>query len=846
MTIAKVNNSHQLSMDYEKPQQSQFENDWRMGFSNLRSCLHPFNILKFKSGLAASALRDEIPASTAIALEFDIYHFLALAMYELSNNPTSSPLRRPELFKILFERISRDLLFQLLTSDLPTARAAWESIIYATYVLGYNNEFTFFIEIGIQHPDWILSDGGLYISIAASMNTPNIMQRLLEIGACPGKKLPYDRFPGITEPAIIYAVFNGNAECAMLLANRCVNDDWQKLLLGFANEQLVYTPQTQRQSRLSLRNKEQSGVLDMLLENGFEIDTKMKFHENGQTSWFYEQNEIQPENWPSTLEYIFFVNREVYDKVVGSSKISPSEMTRPAICLAAKQGKEELSTYLKILYPINSEKGIAFLELMLAEQLIYEAFCKIDLKLVRVLLEFGVTIKIPSMQSSAQNPLVCLVEYTTPSNFDEDFSAILQLLLAEGADIDSEVLERAVAETGLGHLQILAHHGADIKNRAVLALSTAVRWNNHQAVSWLLEAGVSINTEIETTEGSFTVIVHAIHGRIQDRSYPGLHGPNCNMIESVLRHGAQLQASPIGSNDLDFLIRLLGSRKRNANPTSVEILGAFLHFGTSLRDVATSRADLLEACLGYRNLNSLRDLDSSLLDLFELLLKHGASVTRGSPLPCLINVGGRDELVLELLTAGADVNAYATTSKDWAQFTPIQAAALRGNLTLVLLLVRNGADINKPPLGRFGRTALQAACDWDHSAAEDLNSRLDLIRFLVDQGAEINYSKNSVTALEIAAFRGHLEVVVMLLDHGAILNRPPIKATNGPEDKYSALDFAAQMGRLDVVQLLLSAGAVSRDPGKTGYDGAIALAERANLFAVVSLIQNHVQFCGGL
>lgn len=109
-----------------------------------------------------------------------------------------------------------------------------------------------------------------------------------------------------------------------------------------------------------------------------------------------------------------------------------------------------------------------------------------------------------------------------------------------------------------------------------------------------------------------------------------------------------------------------------------------------------------------------------------------------------------------------------------------------------------------------------------------------------------NDLKNGITALEVAAFSGDLEVVVMLLDHGAILNRPPVDAADGREDKYSALDFAAWAGRLDVVQLLLSAGAVSRDPGMTGYDRAIALAEGNGSFAVASLIRNHVQFCGGL
>ncbi|KAH8683956.1 ankyrin repeat-containing domain protein [Ilyonectria robusta] len=496
--LAKVNSTHQLSTNYEKLQQSQFERDSRMEFLNLRSCLHPFNILKFKLSPAASALRDEIPASTAVALEFNTYHFLARAIYELSNNLSTLPRQRPELFKILFERISRDLLFQLLASDLPTARAVWESIISAAFILDYKNEFTFFIEIGIQHPDWILSDGGFYISIAAWMNTPDIVQRLLEIEACPGKKHAPGFFPRLIEPAIIHAVYNGNPECAMLLAN------------------------------------------------------------------------------------------------------------------------------------------------------------------------------------------------------------------------------------------------------------------------------------------------------------------------------------------------------------SIEILGVLLHFGMSLRDVAISQADLLEACLGYQSLNYFGSFYSRRLDLFELLLRHGASVTHGSPLACLINVGGHDELALELLTAGADVNAYATTRNSKLQFTPVQAAAARGNLKLVSLLVQRGADINKPPSGRFGRTALQAACDWDHSSTEDLSTRSDLIRFLIDEGAEINYSKYGVTALEIAAFRGHLEVVVMLLDHGAILNRPPINATDGTEDIYSALDFAASEGRLDVVQLLLSAGAVSRDPGKTGYDRAIALAERRSLFAVASLIRNHVQFCGGL
>ena len=112
---------------------------------------------------------------------------------------------------------------------------------------------------------------------------------------------------------------------------------------------------------------------------------------------------------------------------------------------------------------------------------------------------------------------------------------------------------------------------------------------------------------------------------------------------------------------------------------------------------------------------------------------------------------------VEILVAkGAAVNL-----QDKKKRTPLILAASNGHTPVVEFLLSKGADINARDSG--GQTALLYACkrSFNETAA-----------FLLKNGAEVNVQskKKGVTALMLAAVSGNVELVRMLLEHGADAN----------------------------------------------------------------------------
>ncbi|KAJ7997313.1 hypothetical protein DPEC_G00227670 [Dallia pectoralis] len=173
------------------------------------------------------------------------------------------------------------------------------------------------------------------------------------------------------------------------------------------------------------------------------------------------------------------------------------------------------------------------------------------------------------------------------------------------------------------------------------------------------------------------------------------------------------------------------------------------------------------------------------------LLDEGRSVNEhteeGESLLCLACSAGYYELAQVLLAMHANVEDRGIKG----DITPLMAAASGGYVDIVKLLLVHGADVNAQ--SSTGNTALTYGC---------AGGFLDVVKVLLKEGANIeDHNENGHTPLMEAASAGHVEVARVLLEYGAGIN------THSNEFKESALTLACYKGHLDMVRFLLEAGA---------------------------------------
>jgi ankyrin repeat protein len=193
---------------------------------------------------------------------------------------------------------------------------------------------------------------------------------------------------------------------------------------------------------------------------------------------------------------------------------------------------------------------------------------------------------------------------------------------------------------------------------------------------------------------------------------------------------------------------------------------------------------------------------------------------------------GHTEIVKLLLDKGAEVNP-----KNDYGFTPLMAAADNGYLEIVKLLLDKGADVNTKH--KTGNTALIGAAERGFPRTglfpkkrtevnpQEQNNRMEIVKLLLDKGAEVNAkNENGYTALIAAAEFGRTEIVKLLLDRGADINA----RTN---EGLTAIEQAKRASRTDTVQFLQKAGA------KVGIQYYLMLGhkflENPNMFSLVIL-----------
>jgi ankyrin repeat protein len=215
-------------------------------------------------------------------------------------------------------------------------------------------------------------------------------------------------------------------------------------------------------------------------------------------------------------------------------------------------------------------------------------------------------------------------------------------------------------------------------------------------------------------------------------------------ISEVAVKGEALVKAALAGN-INEVTRLLG-KKADINYVNKWIIDGEEVAQTPLTAaIGGGHANLAEPCMGWTALFCASCQGNR--NLVELLMskgaKHDVRNHDGSTPLHLVAVGGHKEAVACLLDLGADINNEATHSG----MTPLMIAANEGRLETVKLLVHKGADLKKRSSG--------------------------------------------LTALDMAAFKGHDKVVDFLINAGARFDEGGTVAKNcnacGKEDPGNIL-----------------------------------------------------------
>ncbi len=155
-------------------------------------------------------------------------------------------------------------------------------------------------------------------------------------------------------------------------------------------------------------------------------------------------------------------------------------------------------------------------------------------------------------------------------------------------------------------------------------------------------------------------------------------------------------------------------------------------------------------------------------------------------------------------------------------------AVIHNSHALVKKLVSIGADVNRLYMIRRRITSLltTAVCF----------NYVEMVKLLLSCGANPDLADHNKTCpLHIAAVKGYLEIVGILLKAGASTS---VMVDLDEYSDYTPLHFAAERGHLDVVNLLLESGVNIKAKGGIGWSTLYISASRNHHDVVLSLLEH--------
>ncbi|KAI1747319.1 ankyrin repeat-containing domain protein [Xylaria castorea] len=262
--------------------------------------------------------------------------------------------------------------------------------------------------------------------------------------------------------------------------------------------------------------------------------------------------------------------------------------------------------------------------------------------------------------------------------------------------------------------------------------------------------------------------------------YCAAAGGYANAIKAVLEHGADIELRN-ESRPCCTALHVAVRADRGGAVQALAKLGAIIDSKDGHERTALEQATVL----GHHQVVST-------------LLKAGADVAvvespmcrfGGQPSFSYASSVSYETCVSILLEHGANPNVQYSSP----EFHALSSAVLNGDVSICCLLLNHGAQIN----GSEDYRPLVQALKSDGSS-------LELLRLLVDRGADVNLAQSDETAIMIATERGLKDVVEFLIGQKADINSIIVNSHKTP------LYLSAYEGHAEIVRLLLEAGADHR------------------------------------
>src|SRR5579871_739476 len=318
----------------------------------------------------------------------------------------------------------------------------------------------------------------------------------------------------------------------------------------------------------------------------------------------------------------------------------------------------------------------------------------------------------------------------------------VKLLLDQGAPVnawdtkaDQTALMWAVREHHSDVAKLLLARGADAKARTKVIADFPAETGNLEGV------GRAQNLPKGVTPGGMTPLLYAAReGTLDIAKMLVSSGAEVNVAEAN-------QTSPL-------LVAILNDH--------IDVASFLLDHGANLNAADGFGRTPLWAAVDYRNLDTPDKSETDrgpMLELIRALLEHGADP----------NAQLKADPPSRRWMFGFGVNQWVSQVGQ----TPLQRAALAGDVTTMRLLMSKGADLNLK--SHAGVTPLMAAAGmgWvlNQTYTESDDAILEAVKLCVEKGADVNAATSAgITAVHAAANRGLNPVIEFLAPHGAKLD----------------------------------------------------------------------------